>query len=137
MAEEKKEPVSEQGTQELTNAVRDYQNGDAEAFNIIYELSYRYLYVCIRNIIGSEDESRDILQNTYMDIAKSISSLNQAEAFLSWAGVIARRECYAYFKKIKILCRLTRTMKFLGIWKRTRSSYRKMSCRIRRSSGLL
>lgn len=101
MAEEKKIRTDEQSTQELIHAVRAYQNGDAEAFNIIYELSYRYLYVCIRNIIGSEDESRDILQNTYMDIAKSIGSLNQVEAFLSWAGVIARRECYAYLKKNK------------------------------------
>ncbi len=37
----------------------------------------------------------------YFNIAKSIGSLNQPSAFLSWAGPIARRECYAYLKKNK------------------------------------
>ncbi len=101
MAEEKNLQNRERDTQELIRAVRDYQNGNMEAFNTIYEFSCRYLYVCICNIIGNEDESCDILQNTYMDIAKSIGSLNQAESFLSWAGVIARRECYAHMKKNK------------------------------------
>jgi len=101
MAEEKKVYISEQDTKDLINAVRAYQNGDTEAFNTVYDLSCRYLYVCIWRIMGSEDVSRDILQDTYMDIAKSISTLKQAESFLAWASVIANRRCYAHIKKNK------------------------------------
>ena len=89
MAEEKKVRFSEQETQELINAVRKYQNGDTAAFDTLYQLSCRYLYVCIWKVLGSEEESRDVLQETYMDIAGCISVLNQAESFLAWAGVIA------------------------------------------------
>lgn len=101
MSEEKKEQISEQETQELAGAVRDYQNGDTAAFDTIYRLSCRYLYVCIWKVLGSEEESQDVLQETYMDITESIKGLKQAESFLSWAGVIANRKCYAHIRKNK------------------------------------
>ena len=101
MSEEKKVRFSEQETQELINAVRNYQNGDTAAFDTLYRLSCRYLYVCIWKVLGNEEESRDVLQETYMDIASSIRELKQAEAFLAWASVIANRKCYAHIRKNK------------------------------------
>lgn len=101
MSEEKKVRFSEQETQELINAVQSYQNGDIAAFDTLYQLSCRYLYVCIWKVLGSEEESRDALQETYMDIANCIMELKQAESFLAWASVIANRKCYAHIRKNK------------------------------------
>lgn len=101
MSEEKKVRFSEQEKQELINAVQSYQNGDTAAFDTLYQLSCRYLYVCIWKVLGSEEESRDALQETYMDIASCIMELKQAESFLSWASVIANRKCYAHIRKSK------------------------------------
>lgn len=101
MSEEKKVRFSEQETQELINAVRNYQNGDTAAFDTLYQLSCRYLYVCIWKVLGNEEEGQDVLQETYMDIASSIMELKQVEAFLAWASVIANRKCYAHIRKNK------------------------------------
>ncbi len=101
MSEEKQVRFSEQENQELIDAVQNYQNGDAAAFDTLYQLSCRYLYVCIRKVLGSDEESRDALQETYMDIASCIMELKQAESFLAWASVIANRKCYAHIRKSK------------------------------------
>lgn len=84
---------------ELEAAVSNYRNGNREEFDKIYYLSHRYLYVCISHMIKDEDTAKDMLQETYMEIAKGISQLQSTEDFLSWAAVIARRKCYAYYNK--------------------------------------
>lgn len=83
---------------ELEAAVREYQSGNREEFDKVYELSHRYLYVCIEHLVRNEDAAKDLLQETYLDITKNILQLRDPEDFLSWAAAIARRRCYAYFK---------------------------------------
>lgn len=41
------------------------------------------------------------MQETYLEICKSIAQLENEERFLQWAGMIATRKCYAYIKKNK------------------------------------
>lgn len=83
----------------LAEAVRRYRAGDKESFNEIYEASYRYLYICIANVVRDEEATMDMLQETYLEISKSIGQLRQDEDFLSWAAVIANRKCFSYLKK--------------------------------------
>ena len=83
----------------LAEAVRRYRAGDKESFNEIYEASYRYLYTCISNVVRDEEATMDMLQETYLEISKSIGQLRQDEDFFSWAAVIANRKCFAYLKK--------------------------------------
>lgn len=83
----------------LAEAVRHYRAGDRESFNEIYEASYRYLYTCIANVVRDEEAAMDMLQETYLEISKSIGQLRQDEDFLSWAAVIANRKCFSYLKK--------------------------------------
>ncbi len=84
---------------ELETAVREYQSGNREAFDKVYELSHRYLYVCIEHLVRNEDTAKDLLQETYLDITGNISQLRNPQDFLSWAATIARRRCYAYFNR--------------------------------------
>lgn len=84
---------------ELEAAVRAYQSGNREAFDKVYEMSHRYLYVCIEHLVRDEDAAKDLLQETYLDITRNISQLRSPEDFLSWAAAIARHRCCAYFKK--------------------------------------
>ena len=84
---------------ELEAAINRYKNGNREAFDEVYNLSHKYLYVCILHIVKEEDTAKDMLQETYLEISRSISQLKNAEDFLSWAAVIARRKCFAYFNK--------------------------------------
>jgi len=86
---------------ELQNAVELYSEGKKESFNQIYELSYKYLHTCVIHVVKDEDIAMDMLQETYLEISKSISQLKNEEGFLNWAATIANRKCYAYLKKQK------------------------------------
>lgn len=86
---------------ELQKAVAEYQKGSVEAFNTIYEQSYKYLHTCVIHVVKNEDMAMDMLQETYLEISKSISQLKSTEDFLSWAAMIANRKCFAHLKKQK------------------------------------
>ena len=92
-------------TANLGLAVNEYKNGNAEAFNILYQESSKYIYTCIYKVVQGNDNAMDIvsdiLQDTYVEISKSIAQLENEASFLSWAGMIATRKCYAYLKKNK------------------------------------
>lgn len=88
-------------TTRLTEAVKQYAAGKEEAFNILYEESYKYLHTCVMHIMKDEDASQDMLQNTYLEVVKNIKQLNNPEEFLSWAAMIANRKCFAAIKKEK------------------------------------
>lgn len=84
---------------ELQNAVTEYCKGTKEAFNRVYVQSYGYLHTCIIHVVNDEDAAMDMLQETYIEICKSIHQLENPEKFLSWASMIANRKCFAYLKK--------------------------------------
>jgi len=86
---------------ELAEAVRQFQGGDKKSFNQIYELSYSYLYTCIIHVMKDQESTADMLQETYLEISRSIGQLKNAEDFLSWASTIGNHKCYACLKKQK------------------------------------
>ncbi len=47
------------------------------------------------------DITQEIMQDTYLEIFLNISQLENEDRFLSWAGTIATRKCFAYIKKNK------------------------------------
>ena len=86
---------------ELQNAVESFSDGKKESFNQIYDLSYRYLHTCVIHVVKDEDIAMDVLQETYLEISKSIVQLKNKEGFLNWTATIANRKSYAYLRKRK------------------------------------
>ena len=84
---------------ELIEKIDLMKKGDSEAFNSVYEESYKYLHTCVIHIVKNEDVAQDMLQDTYVEIFKNIDQLKSSEDFLSWASTIANRKCFAYIKK--------------------------------------
>jgi len=89
----------------LRQAVAEYRAGRQEAFTTLYQESSKYLYVCIREVIGRNDNAEDIIsdimQDTYVEISKNIGQLKDEDSFLSWAGKIASNKCYKWITKNK------------------------------------
>lgn len=83
----------------LCNAVLRYQKGEQKAFEDVYQLSWPYLFTCVKHLVNDKDAIPDILQETYLDITKNIAQLKQPESFLNWAAVIANRKCIEYHRK--------------------------------------
>ena len=83
----------------LTEAVEALKKGDQSAFQSVYDGSCRYVYYTILKSVRDKDLADDILQETYIEIFKSISSLKEAEAFKGWAAIIAQHKISRYFRK--------------------------------------
>lgn len=92
-------------TPKLKQAVKDYKSGKAESYEILYKESEKYIYTCIYKVMSGNNNALDIteeiMQETYLEIFLNISQLENEDRFLSWAGTIATRKCYAYIKKNK------------------------------------
>ena len=92
-------------SKKLKQAVIDYKNGKDKAFTTVYEESQKYIYVCISKIMKDCDNLsevvNDLMQDTYVEVSRHISQLENVDSFLNWAGTIATRQCYAYLKNNK------------------------------------
>lgn len=90
-------------TVKLRQAIKDYKSGNGQAFDVLYNESSKYVYTCIYKVMcgndNTQDAINDIMQDTYVEISRYITQLEDEERFLSWAGTIATRKCYAYLKK--------------------------------------
>ena len=57
----------------------EYKNGNAEAFNLLYQESSKYIYTCIYKVMKGNDNAldiiSDIMQETYVEISRSITQL--------------------------------------------------------------
>ncbi|MCR4865405.1 MAG: sigma-70 family RNA polymerase sigma factor [Lachnospiraceae bacterium] len=85
--------------EELASKVKLLKEGNADAFNDVYEESYKYLHTCVIHVVKNEDVAQDMLQDTYVEVFKNISQLKDECDFLSWAAIIANRKCIANIKK--------------------------------------
>lgn len=90
-------------TEGLRQAIKEYKSGNAQAFDVLYHESSKYVYTCIYKVMSgndnAQDATNDIMQDTYLEISRYVTQLEDEERFLSWAGTIATRKCYAYFQK--------------------------------------
>lgn len=90
-------------TENLRQAIQEYKSENSQAFDVLYQESSKYIYTCIFKVMSGNDNAQDaindIMQDTYAEISKYISQLEDEAKFLSWAGTIATRKCYAYLKK--------------------------------------
>lgn len=90
-------------SEELSKAVRRFQEGEREVFNDIYKMSYGYLHTCVSRALDNENTVKDMLQETYLEIYRSIGQLRQPDSFLHWAAAIAGRKCIAWANREKRL----------------------------------
>ena len=86
-------------TDDIKESIRKYLEGDGNAFETIYRLSYAYLHTCVIHVVKDEDAAQDILQETYIEICRKMGQLRDPESFLAWAAMIANRKCFALLKQ--------------------------------------
>ena len=83
----------------IKESIQKYLEGDGNAFETIYKLSYAYLHTCVIHVVKDEDAAQDILQETYIEICRKMGQLRDPESFLAWAAMIANRKCFALLKQ--------------------------------------
>ena len=65
--------------------VREYQNGNKKAFDLIVEHMSGKFYYTVFKTVNDEYEAQDILQEIWIRITRSIGSLKDPEAFKKWS----------------------------------------------------
>ena len=81
--------------------VRQLQAGNIESYNEIYNLSRKYIYKIIYDIVQDYHTTEDMLQETFIKIYNNIGSLQSPEAYYVWAGRIATNLCIRHIHKYR------------------------------------
>lgn len=87
--------------QNLTELVIDTQNDVEGAFEKLYHESFRHACCTASLLLKNEQDIEDVLQNSYMYVAKYIKDLKNPESFNNWLSVIVKHECQKFISKKK------------------------------------
>ena len=85
----------------LFQSVRNLINGDANSYYVMYDLSIKYIYKIIYDIVKDYHATEDLIQETYITIYNKIYTLQEPTKFYSWAGRIATNLSFRYIQKNK------------------------------------
>ncbi len=72
---------------------------DDSSFEKLYEQTRVIVFAYIMSLVKNYDDSKDILQETYIKIYKASSSYQSMSKPLAWIYTIARNECYLYLRR--------------------------------------
>ena len=79
--------------------VKRCQEGDNEAFRILYGVTSKVVYNTIIRLLKNSDDTKDILQETYTTAFKTIDSIQSSNALISWLRKIAVNKSLNHLKK--------------------------------------
>lgn len=81
--------------------IQAVQSGNEEAFNQLYEQYYRLVYFIAYEMCHNDADAKDILQDTFMQVEKSIKTLKEPENFKPWLNRIVINKCKNLFRSRK------------------------------------
>lgn len=73
---------------QLQVAVQLAKQGDAKAFEDLYNLTYKYAFFHAKSILKEENEAWDLVQDTYIAVYQNIGTLKEDKYIKSWIGGI-------------------------------------------------
>ena len=79
-----------------------YQNGDEQAFEVLYWRHQRGIFNYIAHFIGeSGAQAEDLLQDIFLKVVKASKRYEPTAKFTTWLYQIARNGCIDHFRKMK------------------------------------
>lgn len=77
------------------------QAGDEEAFEKLYDSYYRLVFFIAYELCKNNEDAKDIAQETFMQIKKSICSLKEIDNFNAWLNRVTINKCKNFFRASK------------------------------------
>ena len=84
--------------EDIISAVIKLKKGEKEGFDEIYRSTCNRVYFRARQLLGNEEEAKDLVQIVYIEVYKNISGLQTPEAFYTWLDKIIYNQ---YTKQIR------------------------------------
>lgn len=86
----------------MKNYILAFKNGDLGAFKKIHDAYYKKIYLlCFRILNNNNEDALDATQEVFIQVYKSINSLNDIDKFNAWINKIAISKCSYIIKKNK------------------------------------
>jgi RNA polymerase sigma-70 factor (ECF subfamily) len=76
--------------------------GDRDAFGELFRQTHQAVYGMLWQMVGSEDEAKDLTQDTYLDAWRHLHTLKAPNAFRTWLFRIAANKAKDYMKKRRV-----------------------------------
>ena len=84
---------------EVISLIRQFQSGDVDSFNEIYEKTYRLVYTTCYGILRSQEDAEDVTQDTFIKIYEKLALLQAPETYVTWMIRIASNKCIDYCRQ--------------------------------------
>ena len=85
----------------LDKLIKEYLNGNDEAFDAIYYATQKSVYLSIRLIIKDSFDIEDLMQDTYLKALENLSKYKLGTNFNAWISKIARNNAINFYNKNK------------------------------------
>lgn len=79
--------------------IQNLKKGNIDALDEIYKLTSRGVYLLVFSILRNGELAKDIMQNTFVQVAKNIEKYNNNTNPIAWITVIARNLAYREYSK--------------------------------------
>lgn len=96
LSRRRRQPLDQLTDSELIIA---FNQGRADAFNMIVNRFERPLYFYILRRVQSEEQARDILQDTFMKLGEHALKYDPTSPLSAWLYTIARNRCIDHLRK--------------------------------------
>ena len=73
--------------------IRMYRDGDVEAFETLFARNYASVYNFARTMLGDSSGPEEVLQETFLAVARTAASYTPRGRFRPWLMRIARNRC--------------------------------------------
>lgn len=88
-----------QSDHNIPELVLKAKSGDQQAMEQLYEMTYSRVYCTIQVMVKDEQETLDLLQDSYIKAFKHLNQFEGTEKFLPWIQQIARNTAKDWLKK--------------------------------------
>ncbi len=85
---------------ETEGLVRAFLEGDKQAFNRLVQLYQTKIFNLALNYVKNQEEAKDLAQDIFVTVYKSLPGLREREKFTSWLYQIAINHCRNRYKKL-------------------------------------
>ncbi len=85
----------------LARAVRKFKQGDKDAFDYIYNNTYKVVYFVAHSVLRSKEKAEDVTHDTYVKAVENIEKFKEETHFLAWLTTIARNLAINEYNKGK------------------------------------
>ncbi len=79
--------------------VQAAKNGDAEAWNVLFQRYRLPLYVYAFELLRDRQDALDIVQETFLNAIRYLSTLRDEDKLGSWLFSIAHQKCAQHFRR--------------------------------------